>query len=124
VYVFADFIAACSKGEVFVESQAEQDAYNLFSLTKPQLLAFIANDGLEELEYINTKVWENNPRPANVVYIDGYNFTTGFKRGYLAFKQNYGKWIIKSFHLSDDRNTVMMDAVLRSGYKGAIGVKR
>lgn len=124
MYVFADFALACSRGEVFVEAQAEKDAYNLFGLTKPELLAFIANDGFDELEYVNTKVWEKNPRPENVVYIDGYNFTTCFKRGYLAFKQNYGKWIIKSFHLSEDRNTAMMEAVLKLGYKGAIGVKR
>ncbi|GAG16604.1 unnamed protein product [marine sediment metagenome] len=45
--------------------------------------------------------------------VDNYEFVTGHKKGYLAFMYNNctNKWIIKSFHLSENMNDQMLQAI-------------
>jgi len=63
------------------------DAGENFNLnTKSQLLEFIHCDGLEDLKFVNTKDWENNPDPANPIKVDAYEFRTMGKLGYIAFR--------------------------------------
>ncbi len=75
------------------------------------------NDGLQQLNFINTKEWENNPDKANPVMVDAYEFRTLRKRGYIAFMHNRktGKWLIKSFKLSENINPAMFEAFQRAG---------
>lgn len=77
-------------------------------------------NGLEELEFINTKPWERNPDKGNTIFVDAYEFRTLNKLGYIAFMRNNKtmKWLIKSFHLSDNKNPVMLIAMQRAGLLG------
>lgn len=119
-YNFNDFKNACgfNKNDVIILKQAIEDADRDFNLkTKSQLIGFIFNDGLEELRFINTKPWENNPDKNNPVMIDAYEFRTLGKLGYIAFGHNNitGKWFIKSFKPSENTNPVMIEAFQRAG---------
>ncbi len=76
-------------------------------LTQEQVQSFIANDGLENLQFKNSEPldakWGFDPLPM----ADAYTFTTGTKAGYLAFFYSpYGRWIIKSFKSSTDGPTL------------------
>ena len=75
----------------------------------------ISNDGLEELTFINTKKWENNPNKIQPILIDAYEFKSMYKLGYIAFMYNNktNKWNIKSFHLSDNRDISIEMALTR-----------
>ncbi|MDP1677798.1 MAG: hypothetical protein Q8L88_13150 [Bacteroidota bacterium] len=111
-YSFQDFKEAClsDQSNVIVMGGALKDADTCFSLSsRTELLDFIANDGLEELEFINTKDWEKNPDKTNPIKVDAYKFKTLYTLGYIAFLCNSKnkKWIIKSFKLSDDLNPTM-----------------
>ena len=102
-YQFDEFIHACGEqGKVIFIANSANDARIDFGLnTKQDVLNFIANDGLEEAFYINTKIWEKNPDPAHPVMVDAYSFYSGAKPGYLAFLLSpTNKWIIKSFKLN------------------------
>lgn len=100
-----DFIRACSTSmfSVRILKRALEDAGQLFGLYETsQVLAFIRSGGCQDLKFINTKPWENNPDKTQPIQVDGYEFITNKKRGYLAFLYNdkTKKWIIKSFHLA------------------------
>lgn len=101
-YTFNDFVSACTKGEksVYVIKGAQKTAGTDFNL-KPAsaILAFIANDGLEQPKFINSTPWENNPDKDTVIMTDAYDFATGSELGYIAFlfQPKTSKWIIKSF---------------------------
>lgn len=110
-YNLRDFTDSCAEiKNVGVRGKAQDDAREYFSLTtKPILLNFINNGGMESPEHINTKLWEMNPEQSTPIKIDAYSFYTGLKYGYLAFRfnPNSGMWFIKSFKLNlnpDPRN--------------------
>jgi len=92
-----------------------KETFNLF--TKSNLLSFIYNNGLEDLTFVNTKSWEKNPNPNFDIKVDAYEFRSLHKLGYIAFmfNANTKKWIIKSFHLSDNRNMAMCLALQKAG---------
>ena len=104
--IFKEFKNECKKKtNVIIMKQAKRDAANIFNLTSSQkIVDFIGNDGLEDLFYLNKKLWENNPNPQNKILVYAFEFITGMKYGYIAlFKNLEGKWLIKSFHLSNRR---------------------
>jgi hypothetical protein len=109
-YKLEDFLLACGEtpSKIIPIEDTLNDARKIFKLkTKSELLDFISNGGLEKLEYINTKPWEKNPNPSVPILVDAYHFKSLFMLGYIAFFKNNttGYWMIKSFHLSDQRNT-------------------
>lgn len=119
-YDFEDFRKACGKEKdtVIPIGDVLKDADELFSLrTKTALLDFIFNFGLENLTFINSKEWENNPDKKASMRVDSYEFRSRFKLGYIAFMHNRKtkKWIIKSFHLSENMNPTMMAAFEKAG---------
>ncbi|MDH4318550.1 MAG: hypothetical protein OEV64_09195 [Desulfobulbaceae bacterium] len=117
-YNYDEFRKACGEDmqNVIWINPVPKDAKELFNLkNKQELLLFIYNDGLESLSFKNTKPWENNPRKDKPVFVDAYEFRSLGKLGYLAFFYNEaGKWIIKSFHLSENRNLSMEIAIKKA----------
>jgi len=116
------FLKAC-KGwkrlRVVVLKKALDDARNDFGLkTSGEILRFIANGGLEQLEFINSKPWENNPDPSWPMIVDGYEFVSLMKRGYVAFMYNKitGYWTIKSFHISLSASLPFVEAFKKAGF--------
>ena len=114
-YNYEDFNQACGNEQynVIPIYNVIRDAREDFNLkTKSQLLEFIHCDGLENLKFVNTKDWENNPDLANPIKVDAYEFRTLGKLGYIAFmyNKNTKKWLIKSFRLSKNRNMAMFRA--------------
>lgn len=72
---------------------AEQD----FKLKRMvDVIAFIADGGVENPRFFNCKERENDPNVDNPAKIDAYHFSCGSFYGYLAFFKG-DKWIIKSF---------------------------
>ncbi|MBA3017102.1 MAG: hypothetical protein FP811_02910 [Desulfobacteraceae bacterium] len=113
------FKIACrdSPYDVIPFKQAMDDANKIFNLrTKKSLLAFIVNDGLEDLTFINKKEWEQNQNPDNSIEVYAYRFRTRAIAGYIAFMFNRQteKWLIKSFHQSENRNTAMLEAMQKA----------
>jgi len=85
-YNFEEFKRACDedKDNVLPNGDVLKDAEDFFNLrTKTQLLEFISNDGLEDLEFVNPKDWENNPDKNNPIGVDAYEFRSRFKLGYI-----------------------------------------
>ncbi|MGD0679744.1 MAG: hypothetical protein ABSC94_30535 [Polyangiaceae bacterium] len=101
-YRLSDLIEACRAGQAGTSTGAQQTAREEFNLaTKAEVLAFIANGGLESPVYENTAKWEHNPDPLVPIYVDSYEFTSGKKKGYIAFLLPVTKiWMIKSFKLN------------------------
>jgi len=119
-YNFEDFRKACDedKNSVVPIGSVQKDAEAFFSLrTKTQLLEFISNNGLEDLQFENKKIWDKNPNKGNAIIVDAYEFRSMFKLGYIAFMYNSQtkKWLIKSFHLSENMNPTMMFALQEAG---------
>ena len=67
-YVFEDFRHACATEKyprVTILKDAMEDARRDFALeTQGEVFAFIINGGLEQLDFINKKLWESNPDPS------------------------------------------------------------
>jgi len=120
-YNFLDFKKSCKKknrNNVFIFPNVLKDADKYFNLrTKNQILDFIYNDGLKNRFFINTNPWKQNPNKNKQIMVDNYEFVTGHKKGYLSFMYNNctNKWIIKSFHLSENMNDQMLQAIKKSG---------
>ena len=119
-YKYYDFNNACANnsGDVIPIGTVLKNAADDFNLkTKSQLLDFISNNGLEDLSFVNTKEWENNRDRTVPIMVDAYEFQTMHKLGYIAFmrNENTDKWIIKSFHLSDNRSLNMYHAIEKAG---------
>lgn len=105
-----DFVRTCKEHpqQVVLIGKVQEDAARDFNLkTKADLLGFIGNGGLESPAFVNTKDWENNPQPKTPIKVDAYEFSSAFTLGYIAFMYNprTQKWIIKSFKLSQNRET-------------------
>jgi len=109
-YNLEDFIQCCKSNpeNIHVEYDALLNARQQFGLnTKTDLLGFIGNDGLQDLTYVNTELWRNNPRKEKEILIDSYKFRSNNKRGYIAFMKGIpGNYMIKSFHLDHDKLTL------------------
>jgi len=119
-YRYTDFKNACEndRDNVIPINNVPENARNDFNLnTKSQLLDFIQCDGLENLTFVNTKDWENNPNKNKPIKVDAYEFTSMYKLGYIAFMHNdeTNKWLIKSFHLSTNRNMAIYLAMGEAG---------
>ena len=104
-YKFSDFKKACRKNNrnnVYIIYNVPQDAYKYFNLRpNDRILDFIYRGELRNKIFKNTELWEQNPDKSIPIMIDSYEFTTGKKRGYMAFMLNkYNNWVIKSFHLA------------------------
>ena len=109
-YCINEFLEACKEAistkpaKVGLEGWVLKTAAKDFNIkTRKALLEFIVYDGLEGLEFVNSKVFEISdeiPPP----FCDGYTFSSGFTKGYIAFffSEVNQRWIIKSFHRSDD----------------------
>jgi len=85
-YDFEEFKRACDedRNNVHPIGDVLKDAEEFFNLrTKTQLLEFISNNGLEDLEFVNPKDWENNPDKSNPIGVDAYEFRSRFKLGYI-----------------------------------------
>nr|AGS51575.1 hypothetical protein [uncultured bacterium contig00010] len=93
---------------VSVLYDAKLGAREQFGLkTDSDLLEFIGNNGLQDLMYVNTESWRNNPRKDKGVLIDAYKFRSNRKIGYIAFMKGVkGNFVIKSFHLDNDKLTL------------------
>ena len=119
-YNFLDFKKSCKKknrNNVFIFPNVLKDADKYFNLrTKNQILDFIYNDGLKNRFFINTNLWKQNPNKNKQIMVDNYEFVTGHKKGYLSFMYSNctNKWIIKSFHLSENMNDQMLQAIKKS----------
>jgi len=118
-YNYIDFQNACNNpNDIILINPVPRDANNDFNLnSKSSLLAFITNDGLEDLKFINTKEWEDNPNKSHPLLVDAYEFRSMGKLGYIAFMYHdiTNKWIVKSFHLSKNRNLAMLLALEKAG---------
>jgi hypothetical protein len=79
-------------------------------------LEFIANGGLEELEFINSAHWKNNPDSEKVIFVDAYNFRSRGIFGYIAFFYNplTQRWIIKSFKQNEETNPALKEALKKA----------
>jgi hypothetical protein len=88
--------------------------------TKKYLLDFIGNNGLENINFINTKRWMEFAAKGINIDVDAYEFSTMNRLGYIAFCYNRDKWNIKSFHLSSERNPAMEIALRNAGLIGVI----
>jgi len=117
-YQLSNFVTACSMpSAVTVLKRAQEDADKDFKLrTRKEILDFIVGGGLEDLVFVNAKPWENNPRPEQVIIVDAYEFRALFQLGYIAFfKATTDRWMIKSFHRSDNANPAMALALRKAG---------
>ncbi|MDZ7794910.1 MAG: hypothetical protein U5P10_14820 [Spirochaetia bacterium] len=119
-YEYKNFREACCshRDSIILINPVPKTAYRDFNLkNKKEVLDFICNDGLEDRVFINTKEWEKNPNPKEGIMVDAYKFRTIHRLGYIAFMYNEHtqKWIIKSLHLSEDRNPIMYIALQKAG---------
>ena len=105
-YKFSDFKKACRKNNrnnILIIYNVPQDAAKHFNLrTNNEILDFIYSGGLKNKIFKNSTVWKQNPDKQYIpIMIDSYEFTTGKKRGYIAFMcDKFNNWVIKSFHLA------------------------
>ncbi len=109
-----ELITACrERTERFhIPDEVKEDAKKHFNLnTKEEILDFIANEGLKQTQYRNTKIWGNNPNPRTEISVYAYNFSSGLKDGYIAFFFNpaVNTWWIKSFKRNADLDPVLAD---------------
>ena len=117
-YAIEDFIKDCQdKENIAVEYGVLASATKDFMLrTKSELLAFITNGKMEELEFINSIPYRNSneiPQP----FCDAYTFKSGYSSGYISLfvSQKSKKWVIKSFHRSKEGDTTLALALEKAG---------
>jgi hypothetical protein len=128
-YNFLDFKKSCNiknKKNIFIFHNALKDAGKYFNLpTKKQILDFIYKDGLKNRYFYNTTPWEKNPDKSKKIMVDAYEFESGNKRGYLAFMYSKctNKWSIKSFHLSENMNDQMFQAIKKADIRKKLNLE-
>ena len=109
-YDLDDFIWYCrdKPKTIAIFYDAQLNARQQFGLnTSEELLAFIGNDGLQDLTYWNTEPWRLNPKKDKEILVDTYKFHSNQKFGYIAFmKGGKGNYVVKSFHLDNVKLTV------------------
>lgn len=82
-------------------NKVEADARKHFKIkTKEALITLIADGGLEQISFVNKRIWEKNFTPNKPLYVYAFNFKTLHLPGYIAIIENIpqGNWLIKSFH--------------------------
>jgi len=104
------FVFACCDGpeKVYVRPDPVRDAANYFKLkTTVEILSFICNDGLENFLHKNTKKWNQAGLKHKEADVDAFHFTSGEKRGYIAFMYlaKDRMWHIKSLKENTDKRT-------------------
>jgi hypothetical protein len=117
-YDLTAFTACCISAPdkiVLVKGVLEKASSDFNITSKKTLHDFIGNAGLENIRFISTKLWMNNAAKGINIYVDAYEFSTLYKLGYIAFCYNRDKRIIKSFHLSSERNPAMEIALRNAG---------
>ncbi len=84
--------------------------------TKSELLTYITNGKMEELEFINSIPYRNSSETP-LPFCDAYTFTSGYSSGYISFfiSQGSKKWAIKSFHRSNTDTTILALALEKAG---------
>jgi hypothetical protein len=126
-YNFENFKKACkNKDLIYIPHDVLADADNYFRLrSKKQILDFIKNNGLENLHFLYSNEWKNNPNKNVIIMIDNYEFKSWGKLGFIAFRYNNknNKWIIKSFHLSKNMNDAMRIAINKADLINKLGGK-
>ena len=119
IYSFESFKNACEyKENVMIWKHALSDAREAFGLyPERKLLNFINNNGLENLRFQNSNELMKNPYKEKPLHVDAYQFTSGFKQGYIAFFFMHTKnlWFIKSFKLSEDTDMLSVVGFVRLG---------
>ena len=119
-----EFIKACKSSKVVGVSINAQDGAKYFNLnTITSILNFITKGGLENPQFINSKLWEKNPEKSLTIMIDAYGFFSGTKYGYIAFRfhPKLGGWYIKSFKKNkeiDPRNLALAKQLNKLQIKG------
>ena len=126
---FDKFKKACKRDRknVILWRGALNDAEEFFNLrTETQLIEFIAHDGLEDLSHQNTKPWEKNPNPQNIIMVYAYTFRTMCQNGYIAIMENEltKKWIIKSFKPSTNKSLALSSNTMQIAFEKAILEKK
>ena len=119
-YDFDEFKKFCLSKEVQVLDGVMKKAEDFNIRTSKELLAFIANDGLEKLTFFNSATLKNKPRNyEGEIYVDAYHFNLGGMRGYIAFYKSpiTKKWVIKSFHICDNSNRPFIEAFNKVDFK-------
>jgi hypothetical protein len=115
-YDIEAFIEACGHGTVHIWADALEGALAFNLKSKARVMAFIANNGLERLRFINCTPFRVNPE----LNVDAYEFRTLGIKGYIAILYSgvTGKWSIKSFKLNRESHQAIRDAYLKA--KGEI----
>ena len=123
-YDINEFLTACYEAceidlsRVALENWVLDKASDHFNLkTKRALLEFIANGGLQQLEFINSADYRLS-KDIPPSKCDSYKFISGFIEGYLSFyyRKVSKRWIIKSFHrLDDSYETTISLAIRKAG---------
>jgi hypothetical protein len=82
-----------------VWAKAVDDARSLLGLASAaEIRLFISQGGLQEPEYAGTSELETYTGPPPVPLVDGYSFSAGELRGYIAFyRGTAARLVIKSF---------------------------
>ncbi len=117
-YDIEDFIRDChDHKKIVLEYGVIESASRDFNLrTKRALLEYISNEGMEELEFVNSIPYRKStdiPPP----FCDAYTFKSGYSSGYLSFYVSRGseKWILKSFHRSNEFDYTLALALEKAG---------
>lgn len=113
---FKRFKNACKhdRQNIIIWKKAEDGGEDDFKLYgKTQILEFICNGGLENLQHINTKPFEKIP----TFDVYAYKFRSMCILGYIAIMKNddTGKWNLKSFKRSTDSSDTMEMAFRNAG---------
>jgi hypothetical protein len=123
-YDINEFLEACSERDhqpstvTLVRGVLEKATRDFNIKTRKSLLEFIANEGLEDLEFVNSieyRISDEIPPPI----CDAYKFMSGYIQGYISFffSEFNQKWMIKSFHRSDDNGPSAMAMALKKAYE-------
>lgn len=116
LYDFSHFIEECNdekRVRLFDHTAIMRNAREQFNiLTFDDLLNFIGNGGLEELQYKETQEFHKIPG----TYIDNYTFKTNGVRGYLSlyYQSSTNSWTVKSFHRDANFDTSFAEKLLRA----------
>lgn len=120
-YDIDTFIESCdpegSCKVVFLGKVLETAARDFNLQTIEEIKGFIFQGGIdEEREFKGTDEWMNNPDKEHPIKVDGYEFYTLCKRGYIAFmKSHTGLWLVKSLHISDKAVSSFLIAFDKAG---------
>ena len=119
-YKLNDFIAACADNQVEVWPPASRDAeyFGFKDRDKRKIIKFIAQKGLENLQFINSSPLRKTPeKPPPIT--DSYSFRSGGKMGYISFykQPRDGKWKIKSFKRNEQSNTPLAEQLTKLNLK-------